>query len=118
TGILTKPDLVDKGAEKEVIRVVRNLTYPLKEGYMIVKCRAQSELQSNLSLEDAINNERAYFEGHELFRVLLHEGFATVPTLAKKLTVKLVERIHRTLLTLEKQIKSKLKETEDNLNLI
>ncbi|XP_073473355.1 uncharacterized protein [Aquarana catesbeiana] len=117
-GILTKPDLVDKGAEKEVMRVVRNLAYPLKKGYMIVKCHRQSGLQSNLSLEDSINNERAFFEDHEHFSVLLHEGCATVRTVAEKLTVELVKHIHSTLPTMEKQIIRKLWDAEDKLNLI
>ncbi|XP_018412948.1 PREDICTED: interferon-induced GTP-binding protein Mx-like [Nanorana parkeri] len=118
-GILTKPDLVDKGAEKEVVGVVRNLVYPLKKGYRIVKCRGQSEIQNNLSLQDAINNERAFFENQEEFRVLLQEGYATVPTLAEKLTVELVEHIHvKNIAALQKQVKTKLKEAEDKLKVI
>ncbi|XP_072254420.1 interferon-induced GTP-binding protein Mx-like [Pyxicephalus adspersus] len=116
--ILTKPDLVDKGSEKEVVSVVKNLAYPLKKGYMIVKCRGQSEIQNNLSLEDAINNEKTFFENHEHFRVLLQDDCATVPTLAKKLTKELVKHIHKTLPTLEEKIKTNLKDAEDKLNLI
>lgn len=117
-GILTKPDLVDKGAEADIVDVVKNLSYPLKKGYMIVKCRGQSEIQSKLSLKNAIDNEKDFFENHEYFRVLLLEHHATIPTLAERLTVELVEHIEKTLPHLENQILDKLKEAEDKLQII
>ncbi|CAI9620229.1 unnamed protein product [Staurois parvus] len=67
-GILTKPDLVDKGAEEDIVNIVKNLVYTLRKGFMIVKCRGQKEIQNNICLEDAIRNERAFFENHEHFR--------------------------------------------------
>lgn len=117
-GILTKPDLVDKGAESDIVDVVKNLSFPLKKGYMIVKCRGQIEIQSKLSLKNAMDNEKAFFEDHEYFRTLLQEGYATIPSLAKRLTEELVEHINRTLPHLEDQIITKLKEAEDQLQLI
>ncbi|CAI9554960.1 unnamed protein product, partial [Staurois parvus] len=115
-GILTKPDLVDKGTENEIAGVVRNRVYILNKGYTIVKCRGQSEIMNRVSLEDATNNERAFFENHQFFRVLLDEGYATIPTLAVKLTTELVQHIIRALPFLENQIRIKLKEAQDGLN--
>ncbi|CAN2391588.1 dynamin family protein polymerization involved in membrane fission, partial [Pristimantis euphronides] len=114
-GILTKPDLVDKGSEIDVVSTVRNLVYTLKKGYMIVKCRGQSEIQSNISLENALQNEKVFFENHEHFGVLLEERRATIPLLAEKLTVELVEHISSTIPTLENQIITKLQEAETKL---
>lgn len=67
-GILTKPDLIDEGTENETVDIVRNQRVPLKKGYMIVKCRGQSDLTNKLSLEDAIKKEREFFEEHKFFR--------------------------------------------------
>ncbi|XP_071994912.1 interferon-induced GTP-binding protein Mx2-like isoform X1 [Engystomops pustulosus] len=117
-GILTKPDLVDKGSELEVVSVVRNLVYTLKKGYMIVKCRGQSEIHNNISLEAALQNEKDFFENHEHFGVLLDEGRATISLLAEKLTNELVEHISRTIPTLENQIKTKLQEAEKRVKSI
>ncbi|XP_040194943.1 interferon-induced GTP-binding protein Mx1-like [Rana temporaria] len=117
-GILTKPDLVDKGVENDVVGVVRNQIYILKKGYTIVKCRGQSEIVNRVSLGDAINNERAFFENHQFFRVLLDEGYATISTLAVKLTTELVEHIFRALPFLMNQVNIKLKEAQDGLNQI
>ncbi|XP_069886832.1 interferon-induced GTP-binding protein Mx2-like [Dipodomys merriami] len=104
-GILTKPDLVDKGTEDKVVDVVHNLVCNLKKGYMIVKCRGQQDIQQRLSLSEALQKERAFFEDHPQFRVLLEDGKATVPCLAERLTSELITHICKSLPTLENQIK-------------
>lgn len=113
-GILTKPDLVDKGTEDKVVDVVRNLICNLKKGYMIVKCRGQQDIQDELSLDKALLQERIFFEDHPHFRVLLEEGKATVPCLAERLTAELITHICKSLPRLENQIKeSQQKITEE-----
>lgn len=92
-GILTKPDLVDRGTEEKVLDVVRNLVYHLKKGYMVVKCRGQQDIQDQLSLAEALNKEQAFFEDHPHFRALLEEGRATIPCLANRLTAELITHI-------------------------
>ncbi|PNI55693.1 MX1 isoform 14 [Pan troglodytes] len=104
-GILTKPDLVDKGTEDKVVDVVRNLVFHLKKGYMIVKCRGQQEIQDQLSLSEALQREKIFFQDHPYFRDLLEEGKATVPCLAEKLTSELITHICKSLPLLENQIK-------------
>lgn len=75
SGILTKPDLVDRGTEDKVVDVVRNLVCHLKKGYMIVKCRGQQDIQEQLSLAEALQKEQVFFKEHPQFRCLCH----TVP---------------------------------------
>lgn len=67
-GILTKPDLVDKGTEKNVVNVAQNLTYRLKKGYMIVKCRGQQDITDKQSLAEATKKEMMFFQAHPYFR--------------------------------------------------
>uniref|UniRef100_A0A8C8STG0 Uncharacterized protein n=1 Tax=Pelusios castaneus TaxID=367368 RepID=A0A8C8STG0_9SAUR len=114
-GILTKPDLVDRGTEESVVDIVRNLVIHLRKGYMIVKCRGQQDIHDNLTLASAIQKERAFFEEHEHFRVLLDENKATVPVLADKLTTELVEHINKSLPSLEEQINIKLQAATQEL---
>ncbi|KAF0886133.1 MX1 protein, partial [Crocuta crocuta] len=104
-GILTKPDLVDRGTEGKVIDVAQNLVCHLKKGYTVVKCRGQQDIQDQLSLAEALERERVFFEDHPHFRVLLEEGRATVPCLADKLTTELITHICKSLPLLENQIK-------------
>ncbi|XP_037628102.1 interferon-induced GTP-binding protein Mx isoform X2 [Sebastes umbrosus] len=114
-GILTKPDLVDKGTEDTVIEIVRNEVIHLKKGYMIVKCRGQKEITENVSLTEAIEREKEFFNGHMHFHTLYDEGHATVPKLAEKLTLELVHHIKRSLPRLEEQIEEKLAQTQAEL---
>nr|AVL92732.1 myxovirus (influenza virus) resistance 1 [Microtus arvalis] len=104
-GILTKPDLVDKGAEDKVVDVVRNLVFPLKKGYMIVKCRGQQDIQKRMTLAEALKMEQDFFKEHPHFSVLLEDGKATVPRLAERLTTELIAHICKSLPLLENQIK-------------
>ncbi|CAJ1076392.1 interferon-induced GTP-binding protein Mx-like isoform X1 [Xyrichtys novacula] len=110
-GILTKPDLVDKGTEQTVLDIVHNNVIPLKKGYMIVRCRGQKEITDKVCLTAAIEKERDFFKEHCCFQLLYDEGYATVPRLAEKLTIELLDHIQRSLPNLEKQIENKLKAT-------
>nr|XP_034971708.1 interferon-induced GTP-binding protein Mx2-like [Zootoca vivipara] len=110
-GIMTKPDLMDRGTEGTVVNIVRNQVIPLKKGYMIVKCRGQQDIHSNMTLASAIKEERAFFEKHKCFSILLQEKKATVPLLAEKLTSELVEHISKSLPALEEQISFQLQKT-------
>ncbi|NXD07755.1 MX protein, partial [Nothocercus nigrocapillus] len=116
-GILTKPDLVDKGTEESIVNIIRNQIVPLKKGYMIVKCRGQQDIRNNLTLASAIQQEKDFFEAHKYFRyILLSEGKATIPLLAEKLTKELVGHIIKTLPTLESQIHIELKKNMQELH--
>ncbi|XP_026518956.1 interferon-induced GTP-binding protein Mx2-like, partial [Terrapene carolina triunguis] len=114
-GILTKPDLVDRGTESSVVDIVQNLVIQLRKGYMIVKCRGQQDIHDKLTLASAIQKERAFFEQHEHFRVLLDENKATIPILAEKLTTELVEHINKSLPALEEQINIQLQKATGEL---
>ncbi|XP_072307724.1 interferon-induced GTP-binding protein Mx-like [Eucyclogobius newberryi] len=114
-GILTKPDLVDKGTEKTIVDIVLNKVIPLKKGYMIVKCRGQKDIMDNMSLNKALKIEEAFFRDHQIFSALYDDGYTTVPKLARKLTLELVEHIENSLPQLEEQIKTKLIQTNAEL---
>ncbi|XP_020384629.1 interferon-induced GTP-binding protein Mx3 [Rhincodon typus] len=114
-GILTKPDLVDKGTESNVVDIVQNLVVELKKGYMIVKCRGQQEINDQLTLNEAIENERRFFEDHKDYRPLLDNKKATIPYLADRLTTELVAHIIQTLPELAKEVEEKLSATTKEL---
>ncbi|KAM9859093.1 LOW QUALITY PROTEIN: interferon-induced GTP-binding protein Mx-like [Aulostomus maculatus] len=110
-GILTN----HKGTEEMVLDIVHNEVIPLKKGYMVVKCRGQQEIIDNVSLIEAIDRERLFFSNHQHFRALYSEGHATIPKLAEKLTLELVQHIERTLPHLEEQIEEKLTQIQTEL---
>lgn len=47
-GVLTKPDLVDEGAEKGVLAVLENHTKPLTHGYYMLKNRSQGDSERGM----------------------------------------------------------------------
>ncbi|XP_057186872.1 interferon-induced GTP-binding protein MxA-like [Triplophysa rosa] len=114
-GILTKPDLVDKGTEQTVVDVVHNEVIHLTKGYMIVRCRGQKEIMDHITLNEATETEKAFFKDHPHFNTLYNEGFATIPKWAEKLTIELVHHIQKSMPRLEEQIETKVAETQKEL---
>jgi interferon-induced GTP-binding protein Mx1 len=90
-GVLTKPDLVDQGAEEEIMSIVRNVRKPLKLGYILVKNRSQAELKASLPVSDALKLEIEYFETHPIWRDLPASSRGT-KSLSDKLTSLIVAR--------------------------
>ncbi|XP_047659628.1 interferon-induced GTP-binding protein Mx1-like [Tachysurus fulvidraco] len=115
-GILTKPDLVDKGTEDAVVSIINNEIIYLTKGYTIIKCRGQHEIQNRVILNKAIETEKIFFENHPQFSTLYDVGKATIPNLAEKLMLQLVVHIKHSLPHWEKQIQKKLDETQAELD--
>ncbi|KAL1250537.1 hypothetical protein QQF64_018333 [Cirrhinus molitorella] len=114
-GILTKPDLIDRGTETKILEVVQNKIIPLRKGYIMVKCRGQQQINDKISLEKATEIERDFFEKHNFFRGLLNEDKATIKSLAIKLTQELVEHIKKSLPQLNEHIKKQLWDLRNEL---
>ncbi|KAI7811989.1 interferon-induced GTP-binding protein Mx1 [Triplophysa rosa] len=102
--ILTKPDLIDKGAEADVLQVLQGKVVPLKKGYTMVRCRGQSDINENVPLAEATRQEKEFFAIHPQFSYLLEEQRATIPCLATRLTKELVQHIKASLPSLSDQI--------------
>ncbi|XP_067235402.1 interferon-induced GTP-binding protein Mx3-like [Chanodichthys erythropterus] len=113
--ILTKPDLIDKRTEKNILDIVHNKVIPLRKGYVMVKCRGQQQIDENISLEEAKQMERDFFQNHDYFRCLLNEDKATIKCLAVKLTQNLVDHIKKSLPQLNEQITNRLWDVSEEL---
>ena len=61
-GVLTKPDLVDKGGEGEVLQVLTNIKRPLQHGYFMLKNRSQEQLNKKVSFKEAKESEMEFFK--------------------------------------------------------
>lgn len=59
-GVLTKPDLVDKGAEKMVMEMVEGRKHPLRLGWSLLRNPGQAEAANPKSDRNVI--ERTFFE--------------------------------------------------------
>ncbi|XP_034155886.2 interferon-induced GTP-binding protein Mx3 isoform X1 [Pangasianodon hypophthalmus] len=106
--ILTKPDLIDRGTEKNILDVIQNQVIPLSKGYIIVKCRGQKQIDDKISLSEATRVEREFFRHHEFFSCLLYEDKATIQCLSTKLTQDLVDHIKKSLPLISEEMKKQL----------
>ncbi|CAM4556480.1 unnamed protein product [Leuciscus chuanchicus] len=106
--ILTKPDLIDRGAESDVLNIVQGKVIPLSKGYIIVRCRGQSDINNKIPLSKAMEVEMNFFRNHRYFSSLLNDGKASTQCLADNLTKELVDHIKKSLPYLTEQIQTKL----------
>jgi hypothetical protein len=58
-GVLTKPDLVDKGAEDKVIDLIRGKDMQVRLGWVIVRNLGQSELRGGIPRDAAEEEHRS-----------------------------------------------------------
>ena len=85
--VLTKPDLVDKGSEGDILRLITDGTTitGLTNGFYIVKNRGQAALDANLSIADAVQQEQLFFQTTEPWNTLQHTSRLGIPALGRKL---------------------------------
>ena len=114
-GVLTKPDLIDEGGEDEVVDVLRNITKPLKLGYIMVKNRSNAQLREGVPLKDATDEETRYFHEHSHFGQMEQDYFG-VQNLTATLTRILVKRIQTALPQMSTEVEAQLKMTRQSLN--
>lgn len=62
-GVLTKPDLVDKGAEQSVMDLVQGRSHNLSLGWCIIRNLGQRELSDSFSNRHAL--EKSFFKSRE-----------------------------------------------------
>ncbi|XDV25693.1 hypothetical protein PO909_029566, partial [Leuciscus waleckii] len=113
--ILTKPDLIDRGAEIDVLNIVQGKVIPLSKGYIIVRCRGQSDINNRIPFDKALEAELNFFRNHQYFSSLLNDGNASTQCLADKLTRELGDHIKKSLPTLTVQIQNKLLDVQRDL---
>lgn len=114
-GVITKPDLIDDGAEEEVGVVLSNKRKPLKLGYVMVKNRSQREVEGHVSVQVARQNEAEFFAEHRVFSSMPKSLFG-VENLVKKLTEVLVSRVYDALPGMRDEIAAKLDTTKKELD--
>ncbi|XP_048248476.1 interferon-induced GTP-binding protein Mx-like [Haliotis rufescens] len=114
-GVLTKPDLLDKGAESGVVRILNNKEFTLSKGYIIVKCRGQEAISDGQSLKQALEVEEDFFKSHRHFSSLRPSQWG-IPNLSMRLSRELKKHIKKLLPVLKEDVRDKLLETERDLH--
>ncbi|CAF2079331.1 unnamed protein product [Rotaria magnacalcarata] len=110
-GVLTKLDLVDRGAEQKLLEVFENKRIPLKHGYLLVKCRTQEDIDNNIELSEALRKEEQFFSKSSKFHSVPLERRGC-PSLARFLTRELVRNIKQALPRLISDLRGKISNVE------
>lgn len=108
-GIITKPDLIDKGAERAVIDLLHNKTKHLKLGYHVVKCRGQSDLNNGVTIERGIKDEADFFGTHDSW-CTVDSTLKGINTLGPKLVNLLERQIEKALPIVIKEVDNQIRE--------
>lgn len=112
--VLTKPDMIDPGAEGETIAVLTNQRKPLTLGYVMLRNRNQREVAEGISTAEARRREASFFESSPAFSQV-DRSLLGVEQLTSKLTSVLVTRIYSALPSMRNEIIRKLERTTDEL---
>ncbi|RKO83690.1 Dynamin central region-domain-containing protein, partial [Blyttiomyces helicus] len=102
-GVLTKPYLIDDGADSQLFDILENKSNPLKLGWVVVRNRSQADINSNISMLEAHRKETEFFCDHPEF-ARLPSAACGVTSLTCKLTSTLVVRT----ITLMPQMKEEI----------
>ncbi|KAL6715607.1 hypothetical protein ACLMJK_006568 [Lecanora helva] len=76
-GVLTKPDLVDKGAEQEIVNIIEGKTHKLSLGWCIVRNSGQQELKESASERD--EREKLFFATQDPWNTIAKDRVGIVP---------------------------------------
>ncbi|KAJ3260236.1 hypothetical protein HDU77_001469 [Chytriomyces hyalinus] len=112
--IITKPDLIDAGAEQAVLDLLYNRKKKLKYGYHTVKCRGQKDLNEGKSIKEGLQAEHKFFGAHEVWKEV-DRKYVGIPRLTDKLVGILKNIISSSLPLVMKEINARWKDCEHNL---
>ncbi|EAR82319.1 dynamin central region family protein (macronuclear) [Tetrahymena thermophila SB210] len=103
-GVLTMIDIMNPGTNCE--KVLRNQQIPLKHRYYGMKPRNQKDINNNVTVELAIQNEYEYFSNHEIYKEFA--DYTGTAALTHKLSTLLDSHIRHFLPDIFKKIYSTL----------
>jgi len=109
--VLTKIDLMDKGSD--CLDVLNGKLYKLEKGYIGLALRSQYDINNKKTIQNAIIDEKKYFEQHEVYGKIASRMGTTY--LSKKLSEILYEHIKTCLPEIKNKILNGIRLGEDRL---
>jgi hypothetical protein len=116
-GVLTKPDLVEKGNEAAVLGLLTNREKPLKHGYVMLKNRTPAQLSAGMTLDEARAAETAWFATSYYSTAKGAEDVRLgVGQLTPALTELLIALIHTAIPSMKREISERLGNSRQDLD--
>ena len=92
--VITKPDLIDRGAEGSVLELLKGVKTDFCElGFHIVKCRGQQELDDKITIEKGVEQENAFFASRAPWMDYTRRDSMGTDTLRSKLALLQIEML-------------------------
>ena len=110
-GVITKLDLMDSGTN--AMDILLGKVYPLKLGFVGVVNRSQQDIQLNISVRQALDNEDHYFQRHPVYRTIANR--CGTRYLAKLLNKTLLNHIKDKLPDIRTKLNMLITQTEKDL---
>lgn len=110
-GVLTKIDLMDKG--QSVKAILAGKVFPLKHSYVAVRNRSQLEIEENVPIDIALENEKSFFLSNPFYKNM--KSKLGIPYLRTCLNKILVEHLKLCLPNLKHHIRKLRYEIEKEL---
>lgn len=111
-GVVTKVDIMDKGTNAK--RMIEGKDVQLRLGFIAIKNRSQQDIIDRIPVRKALEQEALYFSTHPIYSTM-NQNVLGAGNLIKKLGKILFTHIKHSLPEITNEIKSKMKETEDDL---
>jgi len=91
--VITKPDMIDRGAEGNVVHLLLGEHVDFEMGFHMVKCRGQQALNDGVSMEEGMRDEMRFFHTNAPWKDLDKELFGVVKLRTKlsKLQVRMIQ---------------------------
>ena len=115
--VLTKPDLIDQGAEGSVKDLLLGLkTKAFEKGFHMIKGRSQMSLSRNETIEAGLEKEEAFFRNTCPWKEITNKMLLGTKNLRIKLSDLLMQLIHDTFPDIIAEMKEKKKNATEKLD--
>ena len=114
--VLTKPDLVDKGAEGAVVDLLLGKkTDGFEHGFHMVKGRGQSDLDKNVTIREGLSKEEHFFAERDPWKTIGDRSLLGTAKLREKLGALLKDLILNSFKSIVTEIQEKREEAKEKL---
>ena len=116
--VITKPDLIDDGAEGGVVKLLLGEEVNFDMGFHMVKCRNQKALNDNVSMEDGMREETKYFNTVAPWKDLDDKDLFGVVNLRTKLSQLQVRMIKESVPGIIREVVEKYQDVSNRLKVL
>jgi len=111
-GVVTKIDIMDRGTNAK--RMIEGKDVQLRLGFIGIKNRSQQDIIDRITVKSATEKEQLYFSTHPVYSTM-PQNLLGIGNLTNKLSKILFTHIKHSLPDIMKEIRDKMKETDDDL---